>query len=188
MFEDLDNADELPEPIADRYVVFSHGSEGEPWGKKITALAHIARAEGFEVKSVDYRGVSDPRKRVTMLTDFCANLQGDLVLVGSSLGAYVAAAAAPLLHCYGLFLIAPAFYVPGIPELRKGSIDCPISVVHGWRDEVVPLQNALRFASEYRARLHIVDGDHQLHEQMRFIRSFFEYFLLELDLPRLTER
>ena len=36
-----------------RYVVFSHGKESGPWGTKIAALADIARAEGYEVESVD---------------------------------------------------------------------------------------------------------------------------------------
>ena len=34
--------------MTDRYVVFSHGKDSEPWGSKIAAMAEIARSEGFE--------------------------------------------------------------------------------------------------------------------------------------------
>ena len=50
-----------------RNVVFSHGLESGPWGDKISAMADVARSEGFEVESVDYRGITDPGDRFTRL-------------------------------------------------------------------------------------------------------------------------
>jgi hypothetical protein len=47
----------------------------------------------------------------------------------------------------------------------------------------VPIEHSIRFAREYGASMHLVDGDHQLHEQLRFIKYLFEYFLIALDLP-----
>jgi hypothetical protein len=44
--------------------VFSHGQDGEPWGAKIVAMAEVARARGYTVESVDYRGMADPAVRV----------------------------------------------------------------------------------------------------------------------------
>src|SRR5579885_3775643 len=102
--------------VAARHVVFSHGKESGPWGRKIAALAEVARSEGYQAHSVDYRGLEDPRQRVARLVDFCKELAGDLGLVGSSLGGYVAVASASLLHARGVFLMAPALYVPGLPE------------------------------------------------------------------------
>jgi pimeloyl-ACP methyl ester carboxylesterase len=169
--------------VATRYVVFSHGQEGGPWGRKITALADTARSEGYEPESVDYRGIDSPRDRVARLMEFCQDLQGDLVLVGSSLGGYVSVAAASLLHARGVFLMAPALYMEGLPELRKGVLDCPVTVVHGWRDEVVPYDHSMRFAQLYGASLHLLNGDHKLHSELRAIRYLFEYFLISLDLP-----
>ena len=99
--------------MTDRYVVFSHGKDAGPWGVKITALAGNARSEGYEVESVDYRGIDDPRARVNKLVEFCKELKGDLVLCGSSLGGYVSVAAASLLHARGVFLMAPALTMPG---------------------------------------------------------------------------
>ncbi len=166
-----------------RHVVFSHGKESGPWGTKITSLAETARAEGYEVDSVDYRGIDSPVDRVTRLVDACRGLQGDLVLVGSSLGGYVALQAAATLHARGIFLMAPALYMPGLAPLRPGLLDCPAAVVHGWRDEVVPFEHSIRFATENRASLHMLDGDHGLHAQLREIKYLFEYFLVALDLP-----
>src|SRR5438477_1767639 len=34
-------------PMAFRHVVFSHGQESGPWGRKISALAEVARSEGY---------------------------------------------------------------------------------------------------------------------------------------------
>ncbi|HYL04206.1 MAG TPA: alpha/beta fold hydrolase [Steroidobacteraceae bacterium] len=169
-----------------RHVVFSHGQESGPWGRKITALAEVARSEGYEAHSVDYRGIDGARARVARLVDFCKELAGDLVLVGSSMGAYVSVASASLLHARGVFLMAPALYLEGLPELRAGGLDCPAVVVHGWRDEVVPFEHSLRFAHSHRAALHLLDGDHRLHNQLRVIQHLFEFFLIALDLPAIA--
>lgn len=169
--------------MSKRYVVFSHGKDSGPWGTKISALAETARAEGYEVESVDYRGIESATERVTRLADFCKNLHGELVLVGSSLGGYVSVAAAATLHARGVFLMAPALYVPGLPPLRQRMLDCPAALIHGWRDAVVPFDGSVRFAREYGAQLHLLDSDHQLHDQLRFIKYLFEYFLIALDLP-----
>ena len=164
-----------------RYVVFSHGKESGPWGTKISALADIARAEGYEVESVDYRGIDDPHARVTRLLAYCRDFQGRLVLVGSSMGGHVSTAGSRLLRTAGLFLMAPAFYVPGYEELTPKPADCPVTIVHGWRDEVVPVDNSIRFAREHRANLHILDTDHRMQDKIREIGYYFEYFLITLD-------
>ena len=169
--------------MANRYVVFSHGKDSGPWGRKITALADVARSEGYEVESVDYRGMETVKARSDRLIEVCKSLSGDLVLVGSSLGGYVAVNASSLLHARGAFLMAPALYVEGLPPLRERVLDCPAAIVHGWRDEVVPFEHSVRFAREYNSSLHLLDSDHQLHDQLRFIKYLFEYFLIGLDLP-----
>jgi pimeloyl-ACP methyl ester carboxylesterase len=173
-------------PVTTRYVVFSHGQESGPWGRKISALAEIARAEGYDAHSVDYRGIDEPRARVARLVDFCKELAGDLVLVGSSLGGYVAAASASLLHARGVFLMAPALYLEGLPPLRSALLDCPTAVVHGLRDEIVPYEHSVRFAHTHHCALHLLESDHRLHNQVRVIQYLFEYFLIALDLPAIA--
>jgi fermentation-respiration switch protein FrsA (DUF1100 family) len=170
-------------PRIQRHVVFSHGKESGPWGSKITALAETARSEGYNVESVDYQGVDSAEDRIARLADACKGLQGELVLVGSSLGGYVSLASAGLLHARALFLMAPAIYIPELPPLRDNMFDCPIAIVHGWSDEVVPVEDSIRFAREHGSSLTIVHDDHRLHRSVRQIRHAFEYFLVSIDLP-----
>ena len=164
-----------------RYVVFSHGKDSGPWGAKISALAGIAQAEGYEVESVDYRGLDDPQLRVTRLLSYCREFQGRLVLVGSSLGGHVSAAGSRLLRAAGLFLMAPAFYMPGYEELTPQPAACPLTIVHGWHDDVVPVEHSIRYAREHGATLHLLDTDHRMQDQVREIGYYFEYFLVSLD-------
>jgi pimeloyl-ACP methyl ester carboxylesterase len=161
------------------HVVFSHGLDSSPFSTKIRALYEIAEGEGFEVAAVDYRGVNDPDERVQMLADFCRDFSGHLVLVGSSLGGYVSLAAAPMLHARGVFLMAPALSPPRAPPLKRGVPTCPIALVHGWRDEVIPYEESMRFANENKLALHLVESDHRLHSAIPFLRYLFQYFLVE---------
>jgi alpha/beta superfamily hydrolase len=164
-----------------RHVVFSHGKESGPWGTKISALAEIARAEGFEVESVDYRGLDDPEERVARLLEYCRPLHGRLVLVGSSLGAHVCTRAARTLRAEALFLLAPAFYMPGYEALTpEPPPHATLEVVHGWRDDVVPVENAIRWARAHGATLHAFDSDHRLHDCLGEVGAVFERFLARI--------
>jgi pimeloyl-ACP methyl ester carboxylesterase len=158
-------------------VVFSHGKESGPWGDKILALAAIARELEIGVESVDYRGIDDPRARVDKLLAVGAELPGPLVLVGSSLGGHVAAAAAARLDARALFLLAPAFYMPGYEEQTPRDMRCPATLIHGWGDVIVPPANSIRWASEQRASLHILDSDHRLQDRITEIGAIFRNFL-----------
>ena len=166
----------MNEPI----IVFSHGQDGEPWGTKIVAMAAVAKRHGYRVESIDYRGMQDPQARVEKLRDFCAGLAVLPVLVGSSMGGHVAAAVAQTLGAKGLFLLAPAFYMPGYEEFTPNAASCPITIVHGWRDSVVPVENSIRFAKAYRSRLHVIDADHRMTEQIGDIKLYLEQFLNSL--------
>ena len=85
----------------------------------VMTLCDRLRSEGYQVESVDYRGMETVKARSDRLIEVCKTLSGDLVLVGSSLGGYVAVAASSLLHARGAFLMAPALYVEGLPPLRE---------------------------------------------------------------------
>lgn len=165
------------------HVVFSHGQDSSPYSRKILELYEYAESEGYSASAVDYRGVSDPMERVRLLSDFCRNVSGDLVLVGSSLGAFVSMAAAPSLHAKGLFMMAPAVDLPELPVLHTAPLECPVTIVHGWRDEVIPYENSIRFAKARGATLHLVESDHRLHSALPLIRNLFQHFLIELDIP-----
>lgn len=161
-------------------VVFSHGKESGPWGTKITAMAEVVRALGSAVESIDYQGIEDPRVRVERLIAAGRTAAGPLVLVGSSLGGHVSAAAAPVLGARAMFLLAPAFYMPGFESHTPREPGCPVEIVHGWRDEVVPVENSLRWAREHRAALHLLDSDHRLQDRIAEICELLRAFLLRL--------
>ena len=161
-------------------VYFSHGQESGPWGTKIRSMAETVRALGCRAESVDYQGIADPGARVDKLLAACAGLDEPLLLVGSSMGGYVATAAASALGARGLFVLAPAYYMDGFDAPTPSAPDMPITIVHGWRDEVVPVANSIRYAEQCRATLHVLDGDHRLTDNIDEINQLLTQFLLRV--------
>lgn len=170
-------------------VVFSHGKESGPNGSKIQCLRAVAGRLGLDSDSIDYRGLDDPEARVRML--LAALKQSEpgprsIILVGSSMGAYVSArvmhdVSSPLIA--GAFLLAPAVYMPGyesgeiLPAAGSAAHGLSVSIVHGWDDDVVPWQNALRFAEALSADCHLLPDEHRLMGCLGQIESLFEHFL-----------
>jgi pimeloyl-ACP methyl ester carboxylesterase len=161
-------------------VVFSHGKESGPWGSKITAMAAVVRNLNLSVESVDYRGLDDPMQRVEKLLGLARELQGPLLLVGSSMGGHVAAAAAARSKAAALFLLAPAFYMQGLEQYTPQDVTVPAAIVHGWHDVVVPVENSIRWAREHGATLHVLDSDHRLEDQIDAICVLLGNFLAAL--------
>lgn len=157
-------------------VYFNHGKESGPWGDKITRLADVARGRGFDAQSLDYRGL-DAEARLAKLLDSDARAARPLVLVGSSLGSYVAAVASVSLRPRGLFLLAPAFYLPDYAVQEPVPHADFVTLVHGWNDELIPFENSIRYAKRFKAALHLVESDHRLSSQLPLIASLFEGFL-----------
>ena len=158
-------------------VYFSHGQESGPWGTKIRAMAETAKGMGCRVESIDYQGIADPTERVDKLISACAGVTEPLLLVGSSMGGHVATAAAGTVGAAGLFVLAPAYYMPGYEELTPGAPDIPIVIVHGWRDDIVPVENSIRYARDCLATLHLLDGDHRLTDNIAEINVYLEQFI-----------
>jgi alpha/beta superfamily hydrolase len=104
-------------------------------------------------------------------------LKGPLLLVGSSLGGHVAAAAATRLNAAALFLLAPAFYMRGFEEYTPQDVAVPTAIVHGWHDAVVPVENSIRWAREHRATLHVLDSDHRLEDKIGSICALLRDFI-----------
>ena len=164
--------------------MFSHGKESGPWGAKITAMAAAVSDLGIAVQSMDYRGVDDPTARVHRLIAEAGILKGPLLLVGSSMGGHVAAAAAASLKPVGLYLLAPAFYMSGFEAYTPQNVDCPTVIVHGWRDEIVPVDNSIRWAREHLAALHLLDSDHRLEDQIVGVCRLLQEFIGDLGQGR----
>ena len=158
-------------------VVFSHGQESGPWGTKIRAMAELVRGMGCTADSIDYQGIADPTARVQKLVHACESIDDDLILVGSSMGGHVATAAAESLGAAGLFVLAPAFYMEGYEALTPLPPSMPVSIVHGWHDDVVPVDNSIRWARSCAATLHLVDGDHRLTGNIDEINEYLRQFI-----------
>lgn len=158
-------------------VVFSHGQESGPWGTKIRAMAETVEGLGCAVESIDYQGVADPGDRLEMLLGACERIHDSLILVGSSMGGHVATAGAESVSAAGLFVLAPAYFMEGYEELTPQPPKIPICIVHGWHDDIVPVENSIRFARSCGATLHIVDGDHRLTQNIDEINQYLEQFI-----------
>ena len=165
-------------------VVFSHGQESGPWGTKIRAMADLARSMSCAVHSIDYQGIADPSDRVTKLLDEAAGIDDPLVLVGSSMGGHVATAAADTLGAAGLFVLAPAYYMEGYESLTPDPPAMPTCIVHGWHDDIVPVENSIRFARGCGATLHLVDGGHRLTANIGEIVEYLRFFLEKTSASR----
>ncbi len=167
-------------------VIFSHGHLSSPESRKIVQLAPLARAHGFDVEAIDYRDLrDDPVGRAQRLIGRLQDLDQPAILIGSSMGGYVSIAAAEHLPVCGLFLMAPALflehYVDGgvVPDSYRPKTR-HVSIVHGWRDEVIPWHNSLKFAEQSRAELHLIDASHDLNEGLPSIAACLKDFLQKL--------
>lgn len=158
-------------------VIFNHGKESGPWGFKIRRLAAIAEEMGHAVESLDYQHTMDPDERARQLLTECPARDEELILVGSSMGAYVAIAASQALNPTGLFLLAPAVYMPGYENQTPAPKAGYCTAVHAWADEIVPADNALRFCRTHGIDLHLVGGDHALNSVIDDIEPLFRHFL-----------
>ena len=161
-------------------IIFSHGQESGPWGTKIRVMADRVRDLGHFADSVDYQGMPDPGERVEKLVEYCASLNDDIVLVGSSMGGHVATAAADRVGAVGLFVLAPAYYIPEFEAETPAPPAMPLTIVHGWHDDIVPVANSIRYAEECNATLIVVDGDHRLTENIDDINDYLALFLQRL--------
>lgn len=158
-------------------VHFIHGKESGPHGSKIAALSNVAGNRGWEVRSLDYSHTLDPAARLDQLLTACTDERRPLVLVGSSMGGWVAAEAAQRLAVRGAFLLAPAVYMPSYPSQEPAVTGEHTEIVHGWDDEVIPYDRAVRFARLRQCTLHLVPGDHRLTAKIPLLCELFTAFL-----------
>ena len=160
-----------------KLVIYNHGKDSIPWGEKPLVLAEVAKKHDFEFISPDYQASNNPEWRVKQLLTIDLSNYQDIVLVGSSMGAYVITVASEIIKPKGLFMIAPAFYLPGYQRTEFKPCAEHIEVFHGWQDEIVPPEHAWRFCQQHRARLHMLDSDHRLLSILPIMADAFDRFL-----------
>lgn len=161
--------------IGTGHVILSHGFESGPDATKVSALAEAAHALGWTSERPDYTDL-DARSDVSKYGDVYARIErllalarvaaarGPLVLAGSSLGAYISGAVSMQVRPAGLFLMAPPIYMGPAPALQAA--DAPLSVLHGWNDELIPAADVVAWAQPRRARLLLVDDGHRLERHV----------------------
>lgn len=157
------------------HCILSHGFESGPDAVKVAALADVAQRLGWSHERPDYTDL-DACRQVSELGDVPARLQrllqraqaaaarGPLVLAGSSLGAYIAAQVSLQVPVRGLFLMVPPTRMGRLPALDAAAV--PISIVHAWRDELIPAAEVIAWAQPRRARLLLVDDGHRLGDHV----------------------
>lgn len=169
------------------HVVFSHGKESGPLGRKILGLKAVAEEMGIKTTSVDYRECANADERAALLSQTLEQLDvpsAQIVLVGSSMGGYVSTVIANEMLVAGLFLMAPALWMPAEEytvqsyQPKTGNIE----ITHGLNDDIVPFENSVRFAKENAGTmLHLVPDDHRLSESHQFLEYQFKRFLEEMN-------
>lgn len=158
-------------------VYFFHGSHSSPQSTKIQHLKQIALDNNWLVNIPDHSVVRDPDERVADMLENDAFADEKIILVGSSMGGYVVTVLSEHVRPSGLFLLAPAFYLPKYHQQDPKPYGDKTAIIHGWGDDVVPIANSIRFAQDYKTSLHILDGSHNLRENLPIIAELFTNFL-----------
>ena len=152
------------------HCLLSHGLNSRPDATKVSALARTAAQLGWSCERLDYRDLDengqpeDVERRIQRLVDATRNVRGPLVLAGSSLGAYIAGRISLEVPVRGLFLMAPPITMGPLPQLDAAAV--PVSIIHGWDDELIPAQAVTDWAHARRARLLLVDDGHRLSDHV----------------------
>jgi pimeloyl-ACP methyl ester carboxylesterase len=149
--------------LAVAVILFAHGLESGPQGRKTAAL----QAAGLSVVAPDCRG-RDLSERIAILRDAIASATDLALVVGSSFGGIAGLVAAIVCARAGvrvppLLLCAPALQIPPPPPYDVELVcPAPTTIVHGVRDEVIPIAHSRDFSSRTGAILIEVDDDHAL--------------------------
>lgn len=171
------------------HCILSHGFESGPDATKVTALAEAADALGWSHERPDYTDL-DARREVSDLGDVPARLErllslaqdaarrGPLVLAGSSLGAYISGLVSLQVPVVGLFLLAPPIRMGRAHPFEAAAV--PTSIIHGWRDELIPADEVVMWAQARRDRMLLVDDSHRLADHVESSKLAFAELLAGL--------
>ncbi len=157
-----------------------HGLEGAPNGSKLLSIANEASKYGYQAHFPDLRSIKNPDKRLDtareMYADKLAN--GTNILVGSSLGGYIATCLACEFDVYALFLMAPALYRTGYAIKSYPVQTDRCLIVHGIYDDIVDIETSRTFLKENNgtALLEVQDG-HRLLDQIYKLPAMFNLLM-----------
>lgn len=170
-------------------IILSHGSGSGPDATKVGALAALAESLGWPTVRPDYREddahghAGSVMPRLVRLRAAIAAQPAPPVLVGSSMGAFVSGLASLEHPVAGLFLLATPESIPGCEGDFDVTPEVPTVLIHGWRDEICPLDAMFDFAARRQLPLLILDDDHRLGDSVDTIVAQFRLFLDQLANP-----
>lgn len=165
-------------------IILSHGLESGPQATKVSALAEIAEALGWASVRPDYRDI-DARRDPAAIGERVAQAlchapsTGRVVFAGSSMGAFVSGLASLQRPCEALFLMALPLVIPGYGPFAAAAV--PTVLVHGWGDDICPVDAAIDFARGRGDTLHLVRDDHRLGAHVGYCAEAFRQLLIGLD-------
>ena len=73
--------------------------------------------------------------------------------------------------------MAPAVLMPGYDNTDVDPHNLPTFIVHGWDDEIIPAENAIKFANQYQKELLLVQDDHVLRHSLTRLAIEFRRFV-----------
>ncbi len=142
-------------------LIFIHGLMGSSQGDKATLLRGLFPG----ILTPDFSGSLDER-----MQGLNAILGDEAVwtIIGSSFGGLMAA----IFACQRpgqvekLVLLAPALIWPEFASNPPAPVDVQVTIYHGSRDEVIPIEAARALAEQVFRKLsfNVVDDDHGLHK------------------------
>lgn len=168
------------------HVILSHGSDTGPDATKVSVLAKVAESLGWSTERPDYREddalghAGSVAPRIERLHARIAACEQTPVLVGSSMGSFVSGLASLEQPVAGLFLLATPTLIPGNDlafDLRE---EVPTLLIHGWHDDVCPLDEVYEFARRRYLPLLVLDDDHRLSAHVDELSRQFGFFLERL--------
>ena len=171
------------------HCILSHGFESGPDATKVTALAEVAERFGWTHERPDFTDL-DAKREVSELGDVAARVQrllaivrdaaskGPVVLAGSSLGAWISGHVSLQVPVAGLFLMAPPIALNAAHPFDAAAV--PMSIIHGWDDELIPASDVVAFANARRATLLMVDDTHRLSAHVQASADAFGALLQKL--------
>jgi predicted alpha/beta-hydrolase family hydrolase len=168
------------------HVILSHGSDAGPDATKVSVLAKIAESMGWSSERPDYRAddalghAGSIAPRIARLHERIAACAAPPVLMGSSMGSFVSGLASLELPVAGLFLLATPTLISGNDLAFDVRLDVPTLLIHGWQDDVCPLDEVYEFAGRRQLPLLVLDDDHRLGAHIDAIGRQFGFFLEQL--------
>jgi pimeloyl-ACP methyl ester carboxylesterase len=173
---------------------YLHGYQSSPDGEKATIFK-----ETLQAIPITYRDGSPEDLIISRCLNRISNViqnDHDIVLIGSSLGGFLAAATAltnP--NVRQLILLNPAIIPPDIdlhtiegipfrilqemknPRLFQGKIHATITILRGTLDNVVPDEWILRFAEAQNATIQLYNDDHRFSRNLQKLPSIITKLL-----------